>query len=72
MNLRRHKTDIKAGRSTAAPSAGSATTAALYFSDGLGGQEAINRQCRFVVTKPTAITPAATVDQELANAMRSD
>jgi len=25
-----------------------------------------------VVTKPTAITPAATVDEELANAMRSD
>ena len=55
-----------------APSAGSAPTPALYVSNSLGGLEAINQQGRFIVTRPIAIALAATIDEEVANAVRSN
>ena len=55
-----------------APSAGSAPTPALYVSNSLGGLEAINQQGRFMVTRPIAFALAATIDEELANAVRSN
>ena len=55
-----------------APSAGSATTAALYVSNCLSGPEAIHLQRRFMVTGPIAFALAATIDEGLANAVRSN
>jgi hypothetical protein len=45
-----------------APSAGGATAAAFYFSDGLGGLKTINRQCDIMVTRPTAFAFASAID----------
>jgi hypothetical protein len=55
-----------------APCAGSTSTAALYVSDCLSSLKAINLQYRFMMTRPIAIALAATIDEELANAVRSN
>jgi hypothetical protein len=50
----------------------STSTAALYVSDCLSSLKAINLQYRFMMTRPIAIALAATIDEELANAVRSN